>query len=208
MVNTTSSSPAQISFLGEAIRKLTHTGALIIPVSYYYFDMSKRDMLFFVGGAFLLMLLIDISRIKKISIWNNFIKKIISPIIRQHEFAGDFTGATYILLSIFLTILLFSKPIAVTAIAFIMVGDSLAALIGRKFGRHKVFKTKSIEGFMGCLSGTLIVAYFAPELTFYVTIPGAVIAAIVELLPLQIDDNLTVPLISGLFMMIIKVIIL
>ncbi len=208
MVPETSLSSTQITFFGEVIRKLTHTGALIIPVSYYYFDLSKQDMLFWVCVAFLLMLLIDICRIKNLSIWNNFIKKIISPIIRQHEFAGDFTGATYILLSIFLTILLFSKPIAVTALAFIMVGDSLAALIGRKFGRHKIFKTKSIEGFLGCLAGTLIVAYFVPELTYYITIPGAFIAAIVESLPLQVDDNLTVPLISGLSMMIIQAVIL
>lgn len=207
-MSATGSSSSQISFSSEVIRKLTHTGALIIPISYYYFDISKQAMLLYVGVAFLLMLLTDISRIKNLNIWNKLIKKLISPIIRQHEFDGDFTGATYILLSIFLTILLFTKPIAVTAIAFIMVGDSLAALIGRKFGRHKIFKTKSIEGLLGCLAGTLTVAFFAPELTFFVTIPGAFIAAIVESLPLQVDDNLTVPLISGLSMMIIQAIII
>ncbi len=113
--------------------------------------------------------------------------------------AGDFTGATYILLSVCLTVALYDKPIAIAAIAFIIVGDTLAALIGRRFGRHR-FGNKSVEGSLACLAGTVIVAVIVPDLPIGIRLFGAVVATIVEALPLNIDDNITVPILSGLSM--------
>jgi dolichol kinase len=79
------------------------------------------------------------------------------------------------------------------------VGDTFAALIGRKFGRHK-FGRKSVEGSLGCLVGTLIVAALAPGLPMWVAAVGAVTATVTEALSVTIDDNITVPLVSGTVM--------
>lgn len=119
--------------------------------------------------------------------------------VRQHEYAGDLSGATYILFSAVLTIAIFSREIAVAALAFIIVGDSLAALIGRKFGRHRI-GSKSIEGSLACLAGTLVVAWLAPDLPGIVGIFGAVVATVTEALPWRLDDNISVPIISGIAM--------
>jgi dolichol kinase len=123
--------------------------------------------------------------------------------IRDHEANGDFTGATYILLSVCFTIALYDKPIAIAALAFIIVGDTLAAIIGRKFGRHR-FSNKSFEGSFACLAGTVVVAVLVwllmPEFPLSVGLAGALVATVVEAMPLGVDDNVSVPLVSGLVM--------
>ena len=193
----------QISLKSEFARKITHLGALALPASYYWLDLSKQEMLIIMISAFILVLLADISRLRNWIFWRKFANKIWAHMVREHENKGGFTGATYILLSIVLTVALFSKPVAVAAMAFIMVGDTFAALVGRRFGRHKIFKTKSLEGSLACLTGTVIVALFTPDLLLTVGLTGALAAAVVEALPLKIDDNLTVPLLSGATMAIL-----
>ncbi|MFQ5453995.1 MAG: diacylglycerol/polyprenol kinase family protein [Candidatus Zixiibacteriota bacterium] len=203
MVSSSSSTSNQISFFHEILRKATHMGALIIPGGYYFLKLEKKEMLMIMVPITVLMIIIDISRLRQWSFWQSFAKNIVSPIIRQHEIEGDFTGASYILISVCLTVALYSKPIAVAALAFIIVGDSLAALIGRKFGRHK-FGHKSIEGSMGCLLGTMMVAIFVPDLSLQIAVSGAVVATIIEAFPMGVDDNVSVPIISGLFMTLLE----
>ncbi len=198
--NKTPEDPEQISFGQELIRKGTHMGALIIPGSYYLLGLDRAQMLAVMIPATILMIFIDLARLRNWAFWRGFGRKWFSPIIRQHELAGDFTGATYILLTVCASVALFPKPIAVAAMAFIIVGDTTAALIGRKFGTRRFFNGKSIEGTLACLGGTLAVAFLTPELARPVAVLGAVVAAIVEALPFGIDDNVTVPIISGLVM--------
>jgi dolichol kinase len=57
-----------------------------------------------------------------------------------------------------------------------------------------------VEGSLACLAGTLAVAAVTPELTWPIAVTGAVVATIVEGLPLKVDDNVSVPLVSGLVM--------
>ena len=202
---TNSSRPDnQISFTHELVRKATHMGALIIPGGYYFVGLSKHRMLWIMVPIAVLMIIIDVSRLRNWPFWNSFAKKIIGPIIRQHEMDGDFTGATYILTSTCLTVALFSKPIAIAALAFIIVGDSFAAIIGRRYGRHRFFHNKTIEGSSACLVGTLIVAIIVPDLAFPVAIAGAVIATLAEAFPFGTDDNVTVPILSGLCMTLVE----
>ena len=189
----------QISFVQELARKATHMGALIVPFGYYVFGFDRTEMLSILIPVFLLMLVIDISRLRHWRLWASVVSPVFGRMIRQHESDGDFTGATYILLSFCLTIGLFDKPIAVAALAFIIVGDTFAALIGRRWGRHR-FRTKSVEGSLGCLVGTIIVALLVPELAIVVGLIGAVVATVTEALSFGIDDNISVPLVSGLIM--------
>ncbi len=175
-------------------------GALIIPGGYYLLGLTKYHMLYIMVPVTLFVIFMDISRLRHWPFWEVFAKRIIGSIIRQHELDGDFTGATYILISTCLTVALFSKPIAIAALAFIIVGDSFAAIIGRKFGRHRFFNNKTIEGSLACLAGTVIVAIIAPDLVLPVALVGACIATLAEAFPFGTDDNVTVPILSGLIM--------
>ena len=204
MGSTPISPDQQISFASELVRKGTHMGAMIIPCGYWLLGLSKSEMLTVMVPIFFVMLTIDISRLRNWWFWRNVAKPVGGHMVRKHEEDGDFTGATYILLSVCLTVALFDKPTAVAALAFIIVGDTLAALIGRRWGRHRIWGGKSVEGFLGCLAGTVVVAFLTPGNLLIVSVVGAVAAAIIEALPTGIDDNVSVPLGSGLVMTIVS----
>lgn len=205
-MTTASKSPVfeQISFRQELLRKATHMGALVIPGGYYILKLDKASALAIMIPVTIAMIFIDISRLRQWKFWNNFASKIISPLVRNHELAGDFTGATYILTSFCVIIALYGKAIAIAAMAFTIVGDSFAAVIGRKYGRHKLFKTKSWEGSLACLAGTVMVAFIIPGIPLSIVLTGAVVAAVVEAIPWGVDDNVTVPVLSGLVMTILS----
>ncbi|MDX9857351.1 MAG: hypothetical protein RBT76_06150 [candidate division Zixibacteria bacterium] len=194
---------AQISFTHELWRKGTHMGALAIPVFYYVSGFDKYQMSMIMVPAFVAMILLDIARLRNWVFWRSFAGRFISPLIRAHEHAGDFTGAFYILGSMCVSIALFSKPIAIAALAFTIVGDTFAALIGRKYGRHR-FNGKSVEGSLGCLVGTSLVALAMSQfgLPLMTGLVGALAATIAEAVSFKIDDNVSVPLVSGLIMSI------
>lgn len=188
-----------ISFKQELIRKATHMGALVIPGGYYFLHLERLTAFMIMLIVGLSMLLIDISRLRDWAFWRNFASKVFGKVIRKHEKDGDFTGATYILLTSAAAIALFAKPIAIAALSFIIVGDSFAAVIGRRFGRIKI-GNKSLEGSLGCFLGTTLVAVFSPGIPLVIGLLGAVVATLVEAWPMGVDDNVSVPLISGLVM--------
>ena len=195
----------QISFFYEIMRKSTHMGALVVPGIYYLFELSKMQMLSLMIPLAVLIIFADISRLRNYWFWRqDVVRKLLSPMVRPHEAEGDFTGATYILISFCLTIALYPKAVAITAIAFIIVGDTFAALIGRKINSPKFYKSKSIAGSLGCFVGMAIVALASAnlflDLNLQVVLWGALVGTIFEAFSFGIDDNVTVPILSGLFM--------
>ncbi len=205
MGNDLSANNKQISFFYEIMRKSTHMGALVVPGIYYLFELSKMQMLSLMIPIAGLIVFADISRLRNYWFWQqDIVRKLLSPMIRPHEAEGDFTGATYILMSFCLTIALYPKAVAITAITFIIIGDTLAALIGRKVKSPKFYKSKSVAGSLGCLAGMSMVAVAAanlfPGISLQVALWGALVGTIFEAFSFGIDDNVTVPILSGLFM--------
>jgi dolichol kinase len=191
----------QITFKGELFRKLTHLFALVIPAGYFILGLSKGQALAIMIPITLAMIAIDVGRLRNWKLWHYF-KGIISPIIREHEMKGDFTGASYILATSCLCIALFSKPVTLAALTFIMVGDPASAIIGRKFGRIH-FWTKSLEGSLAFLAAASIVALIDARLPLPVAYIGAFVATVTEAVSFYVDDNASVPLVSGLVMQLI-----
>jgi dolichol kinase len=204
LIQTKTQASDEIPFSQELWRKGTHMAALVIPGGYYLLGLSRSEMIAVMAPIALAMLLIDISRLRQWSFWCKFADRIGGKMVRDHEKSGDFTGATYILLSVCATVALYSKPVAIAAITFIIVGDTFAALIGRKFGRHRFLGRKSVEGSLACLVGTSLVALLTPGIYLPVALFGALVAAVTEAVSLTIDDNVSVPLVSGLAMTLLQ----
>ena len=120
--------------------------------------------------------------------------------LRHHE-RRRFAGATYMAVAYALAVVLFPRPIAVMAMLFNGFGDATAALVGKRFGRHRTAWGKSWEGFAAGLAVNLAVGLtissLAPILPAPAAVTGAVAAAVLEFLDLPIDDNVRVTLGGG-----------
>ncbi|MFQ6002117.1 MAG: diacylglycerol/polyprenol kinase family protein [Candidatus Zixiibacteriota bacterium] len=188
----------EISFYNEFKRKAIHLVALVIPMGYFF--LPKPLSLFILTPFALGSIVIDMIRLKRLPL-HGFLNRVIGPMLREHENA-DFTGSSYILTASVLSILLFDKIAAVAAISFIILGDIAAALIGRRYGKIRI-RSKSLEGSLACLTMCLLVAVIVPGFPLWIGVVGAFAATLVEGITLPIDDNFSVPLISGLVMHIL-----
>jgi dolichol kinase/phosphoserine phosphatase len=104
----------------------------------------------------------------------------------------------YFALGILLTLLVFPYPANAAAIAMFALGDSAASIFGRNFARTSLpfNKDKSLEGsFAGFIFAFLAGLVFISPLY---AAAGALIAIFIEYLPLPINDNLLIPLVTGL----------
>jgi len=127
------------------------------------------------------------------------INKIVQTVERENEknFPGKaavyFFTAAIILLGIFPN----NPTLILGALSVQVFADASAALIGMKYGKHKLYKKKTWEGSIACI----IVAITC--LTIFYPLPIAIIAGIIattiEILPL--DDNLFIPLITAAALM-------
>jgi len=116
----------------------------------------------------------------------------------------EFTAAPlYFAVGILLTLLLFPAPISDAAIAIFALGDSTASLFGGLISKKPLpfNKGKTLEGsIVGFFFAFLAGAFFiSPALALI----GAAVAMIIESLPLPVNDNILIPLGTGLALMLI-----
>ena len=190
-----------ISF-DEYIRKIIHLFSLIIPFGYLYLITDKYVMVQILIVLNIIFLFFDITRHRIVWIQSIF-KYFFNDMLRGHEQRGHLTGATWVIIGSLISILIFTKHVAVIALIFMSLGDTAAGLIGQKFGKHKV-GNKTWEGFLAGLIICIIVAINFPFLPLKISLVGALVAMIMEILPMPLDDNFKIPLGSGAIMMMLS----
>ncbi len=194
-----------ILYRDELIRKLIHLCSLSIPVIYYFISTNTAATI--LGILTFVALTIDLARHFH-PLAGKVFYGIFGFLLRSHEVDNkkkSLNGATYVLLSALISILIFPKVIFITAFSILIVSDSMAAIIGRKFGKRK-FLLKSFEGTLTFFISACIVVFFTPKVAnlqgeFLIGFVAAFIGAIVENVSFRlIDDNLSIPLSVGFVM--------
>lgn len=194
-----------IQYKDELFRKLIHLTSLSIPIVYYFISTETAALILAILAA--AALLIDLARYFHPDVGKIFYK-IFGFLLREHEVdhkKKNLNGATYVLLSALVSVLIFPKPIFISAFTILIISDSLAALIGRKFGRRK-FLSKSFEGTLAFFISACVVILFTPKIgnffeEYLIGFIGSFVGAIVENISFKlIDDNLSIPLSVGFTM--------
>jgi len=182
----------------ELIRKATHLSSSLIPLLYWYVldrDIMLKGTIFLASG----FLLAEYLRFH-LSSGAKIFFKIFGPALRSHE-QIRLTGASYLFTSSVLTIFLFPRNIAVPALLILAISDTVAALVGIPFGRHR-FLVKSLEGSTAFLVATVIILWFFIPGELYLVLITSCVLTITEAFPLQVDDNFLIPLLAGLMLSI------
>ncbi|MFH1612637.1 MAG: hypothetical protein ABIB46_02725 [bacterium] len=185
-----------MNLLNEFRRKFIHFLTIFIPIFYCTETSSKRILILLLFILFFVFLF-EFIRFKNLHL-NIKILKIFNGLTRKEE-RISLAGSTYLLLSSILTIIFYEKIIAITSLLFVIIGDYSAALIGKTFGKNNLFK-KTFEGALACFIMCFIIGIFF--FNFKIALISSFFATLIEVLPLPINDNLIMPLLTGLIIKI------
>jgi dolichol kinase len=194
----------QIPMSSEVIRKSLHLASVLISIFYAYFDQATVLWVLIPFTAFSLFM--DYGRHYSKAI-NRFVNVVFGSILRDHEKDSSrklLSGATYVLISAVLCVVIFPKVIAITSFTVLIICDTAGALFGRRFGKH-TFLDKSREGTTAFILAGIAVVFLTPKVTYatgeYIAaIAGVIVAGIIEAasIRLKLDDNFSVPLSAGI----------
>ncbi|HEX68068.1 MAG TPA: hypothetical protein ENG13_03270 [bacterium] len=173
---------------------------ILFPLG-YHFAHTKLWPSIFVGFLLLLMLVFETTRFLKPG-FNKWVFEHVKALVKESEKTQP-TGTTFFLTSVLATIIFFPKYIAVASLTFLALGDVAAACVGEKWGKIKMFH-KSLEGTLTFFGVSVIAGWLLhflyPQLTLPLILWGSLTAAVVEVLPLPVDDNFSIPLITSFVM--------
>jgi dolichol kinase len=179
----------------ELLRKLVHLMELPVLAGYSIIRHVWSDKAAGLALTALFLILMEVEYVRlevkpKIKIPNAF------NVLRPHE-KDNVTGAIFFVAATIIAFSVFDYPIASLALLLAIFGDLTSALVGIKFGRHKIFKKKSLEGFLAGLAINLLTGFLIMPDFPAIYVMMALVASTVELLTGKLDDNLTVPLFAG-----------
>ena len=116
----------------------------------------------------------------------------ISPLVnameRENVLPGK--GALLFVFSAFVCLFFFEPEVVIPAIVALAVLDGVATIAGLRYGKHRIFNGKSVEGTgAGITAAFLVLLLVVPPAQALVI---AVIAGLIELVA-PVDDNLLIP---------------
>jgi len=179
----------------EIKRKIFHLISLSIPLG--YFVIERETMLIFIATLFIFSLGLELGRIYVPSI-RQYIHPIFASIMRGAE-EHKLSGATYLIAGAGITIYYFDKDVAIIALLLVSVSDAAAAIIGTAYGKVRLWG-KTLEGSTAYFAATGILLMLMQSLTLEQMLAGLFTGTLVELLPIPINDNLSMPVIAGFAM--------
>lgn len=188
-------------WLSEVQRKALHISFIALPLLLLFewlpWPRGKNEWRLALAALTVFAIAVDVVRIHDHRV-KRFFGRFFGELIREHE-QFNLLGSTYLLLAALLAVEIFPRPVAAAALGFTILGDGIAALVGKGWGRTRFFN-KTLEGaaggFIACLGWALFLGG-AGLLPWGTVLCGALVASLVELLPIPLDDNLGITLIAG-----------
>jgi len=192
------------TFINEIFRKLIHISSLAIPLFYFFLIKDKIVMATILIILTLISLIIENARLNQDGYVRFFFHKYLKSVLRSNELKGHLTGATWMLIGFTCSVIIFDSEVSVLALLFLSVGDAVAGLVGRVLPIGKIWD-KSLSG---SLSGFLFCVFFGlainNTLSLQIIIFGAISGMFIELIPLKLNDNFSIPVFSGFIMQVLK----
>lgn len=193
----------------ELYRKSIHLSSLWIPLFIYFVHPGVSIVFFsllFVGNA-----IIEYGNYKKYPWARRTFGSLFFRMLRNKETThGKFqvSGSLYVLLAAIACTLLFPQPVAVISLSVMLISDTSAALFGKAYGTRKLYKNKSLEGTVAFFLSALIVNMLC-EPIYHFTYAGVIACAAASFAEmfedkLEVDDNLSIPLVVGTVLVILN----
>ena len=188
-------------------RRLFHMSNGFVIATAYAIIFTHQQIVYFCGTVACLMYLFDQVRIAYPERIKSF-ERLSKYLLRAEEQLKESAAIPYIMANL-LTIITFPKLIAISAIYTLAFADPMSAIVGIRFGKNRLVKEKSIEGSLAFF----VTSFLFISLVF--TVGGAsswqvwlmafsvsFLTTCFEMIPLKLDDNLTIPLFTAFLLWI------
>lgn len=204
------SSPLRLRSDLHIARKIWHMATGLTGLTVYYksgiaVDHMATILLIFSACSFLL----EFVRLRNEKI-NQILMLAMKPIMRESE-KNSISGMPFYALGVSLSLFFFPPTFAILSILFLIFADPIASFCGILYGRDKILPNKSLQGTIAAFSVCYIVTlvygliHTNPSMNLLVfSIIAGAIGAVSELCSHFVDDNLCIPVISGLGLFILN----
>ncbi len=191
-------------------RKLWHIGMGLLGLSFYFiFQYPLKDIIQFLIVFSTLTFAFDLIRLR-VPRLNDLVQFFMRPFMRESE-KNSLSGLPFYSLGVTMALILFPERIAVLSVLFLVFADPIASFFGILFGRDKILPNKSLQGSLAAFAVCYILSmvygmhYSNPNinlLTF--SLLAGLIGAVSELCSRFVDDNLSIPVISGVGLSVVN----
>ncbi len=209
---STAQSQSQLKLRSDLhiLRKLWHIGTGLSGLTIYKTLQLEQK---YMASALLIVaamaFIVEFSRAKSEKL-NQLVLIAMGPFMRESERNG-MSGFPFYALGTSLSLFFFSEKIAILAILFLIFSDPISSVFGVLYGKDKILPNKSLQGslagFITCYLISLIylLGHGVDDYSLiWFAMFSAVIGVFSELLSVFFDDNLTIPLVSGLGITIVN----
>jgi len=194
--------PVSIHTLSRSrgLRETIHMGSFLLTFVCIYLlgNVLLSSLILFVAVLYTIS---EVARVRGVNI--PILSSITWSAANKTELYEFAISPIHFALGIAISLLIFPEPIRYVAIATLTLGDGCAHIFGMKFGRTRLpfNKGKNLEGtIFGFLFAFLGAMIFVDPVRALI---AAAVGMLVEGLPSPINDNLTMPLASGLVLTLI-----
>ncbi len=194
-------------------RNLFHAGNGVMAALLYAAVPDRHTMLIIAWIYTGWMLSLEITR-RLSRRWNDFLVNTLFRSIARPSEAHRINSASWFGLAMVVILYLFPRTACIAAVLVLGIGDPAAAIIGRRWGNHRLIGRKSVEGTLGfiavaglCLTAFLLVSG-NPDVqaaaglatlgrALALALCAATAGAIAEAASTQIEDNFSIPVLTA-----------
>lgn len=190
-------------------RKFYHVlGVLMMLVIYHNVPQSTSLWILAVSAGIIIPFEIGRQRIA----WLNRVACFVfGPVMRRNELHG-LSGTTFIVIGAYILVFFFPRPITTLALLFLAIGDPVASAVGVLYGRDRIVGKKTLQGAIACFGVCFLISliFFVSrgvltERLMVASLLAGLIGTLAEIIPVgPLDDNLTLPLVSAIFLLLLS----
>lgn len=190
----------ELPYVDELKRKAVHLVALIVPISIWILGRAPALVLLVAFTA--IALAADVARVRSTA-FARYLYRLVGFMMRPEECPtiGSplvLNGATWVLLSATLLLVLFPVNIAILSFTAFMIADAAAAVVGRRWGQRRWRgTTRTAEGSAAFLTVSVLVMVPFGWIPVSLALLASLAGAAAEIPSRPLNDNIRVPLVMG-----------
>jgi diacylglycerol kinase (CTP) len=186
-------------------RKVWHCGMGLFMVFIYLIGTPKLVCVLLLLSALAFTLTLEYGRLRFPRL-NEWAIKAMGPLMRKSE-VSKVSGTPFYVGSVLLSVIIFPKSIAILSILFLAIGDPISSVFGILYGDlgPRFSNGKSLIGTAAGMGICCLITfvYFVMNqnsigASALIALAGGIAGGGAEMIPLDIDDNFSIPLVSGL----------